>query len=463
MSEGDELQISSGGAVAVDTGSLRAAADRFRGEARQLTDLAGELGWCAARVLDRLGHWGADTSRSVMQLDEGAGALAACADGIGAQLAQAACVYEIVEQRVTIEQAELRGDGPAKAAALARVAALVAEDPGAEGRADALLTTWREEQTARMQKIATEVLPLGVPFAPAFGMPAGPAGSVLLGADVAALIAHLGFGRMTRGTTGEDPGPVRVRQIGEVRAGTAPRNLGEMVGRVPDGEQGLVRVERYTMPDGSRRYTAYLRGTRTGRLGGTDPSNMTSNLALYRHERSTSYTAALRALEMAGAKPGDTVDLVGHSQGGMIAGRIALDSGYDTELLVTAGSPTEAQVSDDALSVQLKHDSDIVPNLTGGGSPAQVGSDGSVVISRDVPLDGGLMSAHGLEKYDETARLADASDDPRMQPVHDRIARLQDAVAVDVLEYDATMPEPPRVERPPLRMPPPPSLSGAGD
>lgn len=463
MSDDGGVQISGGGAVAVDTASLRAAADRFRGEARQLTHLAGELGWWSARLLHLVGPFGAGTSRFVMELDEDAGALAAHADAIGERLTQAATVYEIVEQRVTVEQAELRGDAALKTAALARIAALLLADPGADARADALLTAWHEEQTGRMPEITAELMPLGVPFAPVFGMPVGPAGPVLLGAAAAALIAHLGFGRMHRGTTGQDPGPVTVRQVGPTTPGTAPANLTEMVGRVPDGAQGLVRVERYTMPDGSRRYTAYIRGTRSGRLGGTDPSNMTSNLQLYRHEQSTSYKAAVRALELAGAKPGDAVDLVGHSQGGMIAGRIALDSSYRTELLVTAGSPTEAQVSADVLSVQLRHDRDIVPNLTGGGSPAPVGSDGSMVISRDVPLDGGPLSTHDLAKYDETARLAEASADPRMQPVQERIARLQDAVAVDVLQYDATMPEPPRVERPPLRMPPPPSLPGAGD
>ncbi|HKT55515.1 MAG TPA: hypothetical protein VJR25_01965, partial [Microbacterium sp.] len=218
---------------------------------------------------------------------------------------------------------------------------------------------------------------------------------------------------------------------------------------IPDGERVLVRVERYTMPDGTRRYAAYIRGTRDGGFGGTDPSNMTSNLKLYQHETSTSYQATARALAMAGAGPGDTVDLVGHSQGGMIAGRIALDGGFRTELLVTAGSPTEAQVSDDVLSVQLRHDHDIVANLTAGGSAAPVGSDGSVVIRRDVPLDDGPLSAHGLGTYDQTARLAEASGDPQLRPVHDRIAELGAAVSVEVLEYDATVPEPPHVDPPP--------------
>ncbi|HKT57586.1 MAG TPA: hypothetical protein VJR25_12510, partial [Microbacterium sp.] len=225
MSGAGDVQISGGGAVAVDTGSLRAAADRFRSEARQLQQLAAELGWCAAQVLERTGAFGAAASEFVLRLDEDAGALSGEADRIAGRLTEAAALYEVVEQRVALEQAESQGDGHATAAAHARIGALLAEHPGIDEQADALLTAWRDEQTAQMEEIALELLPVGVPYAPSFGLPIGPAGSRQLGADVAALVAGLGFGKMRPGTTGAAPGPVTVRQLGAATAGRAPRDL----------------------------------------------------------------------------------------------------------------------------------------------------------------------------------------------------------------------------------------------
>lgn len=450
MSGAGDLQISSGGAVAVDTTSLRQAAERFHGEARRLHDLAWELRGQCARLPDAAGPWGAHLSGQVLALGERATGLADGADGLGVRLAHAAALYDLVEQRVELRQAQAAHDVQAQQAAQARIDVLEAGDPGLDKEADALVRAYYAAEAAADRAIGDAELP----------------SKGILGGAVGAFIALGGWGRMSPGAIGPDPGPVSVRQVGATVTGRAPTGLADILSRIPSGkvaERSMVRVERYTMPDGSRRFMVYVTGTRNMKLTRTtDPSDWASNISLYAGQRSTSLAATEKALSMAGAKPGDIVDPVGHSQGAMVASRVALDGGYRTTMLVTAGSPTAAQVSADVLTVQLDHSNDAVTRLSGGGSSGQVGSERSVVISRDT--DGGATAtrestaaAHNLQKYIETARLADASGDPRIADgVQRQLAELGGATSVDVFEFDAEQPAP----GPPVPVPDPRTLPG---
>lgn len=438
------LEISSGGAVAVDTGSLRHAAERFHGVARRLGGLTGSLRRECVRLQHSAGSWGWALPGRLFAAGDIAGALADRADGLGAKLTDAAGVYEVVELRVAMQQADAAGDVPAVERAAAALLAVTAAHPGAAAEAERLSLAHGLGVLGEDARVGA-----GLTWIPPLGAAAGVAGG--------SAVALLGRGQMGAGTTGAPPPPVRVHQVGGTVSGPAPADLADVISRIPSGEPGrrpLVRVEKYTMPDASHRFMVYVTGTRNMDLNRTtDPSDMASNVRLYAGASSASLVAVQRALADAGAKRGDIVNPVGHSQGGMIAGRLALDGGYRTTMLVTAGSPTEAQVSRNVLSVQLQHP-DVVSDLTGGGSAGQVGSRGSVVIRRDPHAEGGPLAAHDLGRYVETAREADESGDPRMGGVRDQLAQLRRGTTVEVREYDAEL----IVQ--PVRVPDPRSVPG---
>lgn len=417
MSDAPPVQITSGRAIAVDTDSLRHAGERFHAVARQLDDLAESLRQECARLQTGAGSWGWALPGRMFAVPDAARALADRADRLGAQLTHAAEVYEVVELRARMHQADAVGDVQAGESAAAALHALTAADPTLLSEAERIEDAYGARVADEDHRVA------GIP---------------VVGGLAGIAVTLLGRGRMVPGMTGSAAAPVRVHRVGAPAAGHAPADLADLVGRIPSGaHRPLVRVERYTMPDASRRFLVYVTGTRDMSLTRTtDPSDMQSNLRLYRGESSASLVAVQRALSDAGARPGDIVNPVGHSQGGMIAGRLALDGGYRTTMIVTAGSPTEAQVPRNVLSVQLEHP-DVVSDLNAGGTPGQVGSSGSMVIRRDLHPGGGALAAHDLSRYVETAREADRSADPRMGGIQHQLAQMRDATRVDVTEYDA--------------------------
>jgi pimeloyl-ACP methyl ester carboxylesterase len=211
---------------------------------------------------------------------------------------------------------------------------------------------------------------------------------------------------------------------------------------MPGAGDSRVRVERYTMPDGSRQFAVYVAGTQSLALGGDDPWDNASNAELYAGRMSDSYAATEAALQAAGAREGDVVHAFGHSQGAMIAGRLALEGDYDVRTLVSLGSPVEADVGGQTLSVALRHTDDPVAGLAGGGHGEAVGAPGSFVAERvadpDASPDDARVPAHRLSAYAETAALVDASSDPRVGALRDVFAELGRADAVTVTEYAAS-------------------------
>jgi hypothetical protein len=256
-------------------------------------------------------------------------------------------------------------------------------------------------------------------------------------------VLALAIGGFGRGVIPRDAvltGPRSAVDVQPIRSaparGTAPTSLASVVDRMPQG-QAQVRVERYGMPDGTRRFAVYVTGTRSPG-DAAEPWNWESNTQLYTGQRSASYDATVMALQRAGAEPGDAVYEFGHSQGGMIASHLALESGYDTRALVTFGSPVAADAGPGTLSVQLRHTDDPVAALAAGGSAAGVGADGSFIAERLVdPTPGLTLEVHDLAEYRETAAMIDASSDPRAEALGSLFAELADAESVEVFEYSA--------------------------
>src|SRR5690606_1955854 len=195
------------------------------------------------------------------------------------------------------------------------------------------------------------------------------------------------------------------------------------------------KVEKYTMPNGANRFVLYSRGTQS--LDPNEPFDMTSNIELYTGDESASYAATVEALEAAGARPGDEVDVYAHSQGAMNAAYLSSQSEFDVRVQVTAGSPVHPTVPEDQLLIELRHTDDVVSSLAGGGSPGGTGAPDSLVITRDGdPFDIGVP-AHLMGSYTQTAEMVDASGDVRLEALRDRWRELNDAVTIESTEYVA--------------------------
>ncbi len=164
---------------------------------------------------------------------------------------------------------------------------------------------------------------------------------------------------------------------------------------------------------------------------------------------------------MPARQPGDVVHAFGHSQGAMIAAHLALEGGFDTRTLVSFGSPVEAAVGADTLSIALRHTDDPVAALQGGGHDFPVGAPGSFIAERVADPAPGThdlgLPAHGISAYTETARLLDASTDPRMGPMRSLLDELGTAASVDAVEYSAE-----RLQKLPAADPVSSSAEGAG-
>lgn len=430
-----DLDIRSGGAIAVDTESLRQAADGFDIMARELDD-AVRMATDAAADLSALSWLSPAATRHAdhlcVQVREAADRSRDSASG----LRTTAALYESAELDAQLVIAQAAGNTDAERQILARQAALEAMYPGLD-------TLLRDLSVAHANDWANGLLEdAGRGLGGLSGL-LGPSSLMGIGAGGTAALAALmlgvrsiGNGTVPRGTKlAGAPSLVTVAPV-KRGAAVAPASLAAMVARVPGGSEARVRVETYAMPGGTKQYVVYIAGTQSPQL--RDPFDHVSNLQLYSGNRSASFDATLEALRAAGAQPGDTVHAVGHSQGAMIGVHLTLDSEFDTKTLVSIGSPVEADLDDSTLSISLRHTDDPVSVLAAGGHAQTIGSPDSVLVGRDASDSPGItFDAHHLTEYVETAKMMDASTDPRMQAVTDLIDELGGAASVTVTEYSA--------------------------
>lgn len=441
-----DLEIIGGGAVAVDTVTLRETAGRFLGARSELEQIAARLGALQNMLLEGRAHaWEAASAASVLGTR-----LAAAVDGavrIADALREAAAIYELVELNAEHRSAVLSGDEVAAARIGARRDALMHRYPDAIEAAVGAEFSRSILWPGDLVRQATET---GV----ALGSEVDERGAVYLGAAAGMATIGLatatgvgGFGRLAPDARLSSRGdPVTITAVAPAAVGTrAPGSLAAVAGRMPGAGGAQVRVEAYTMADGSRQYAVYVAGTKTLGAGGREPWDNLSNGQLYAGRSSASYEATVAALEASGARPGDVVHAFGHSQGAMITAHLALEGGYDTRTHITFGSPVEAGVGAGTLSVGIRHTDDPVTALAGGGHVDPVGAPGSFVVERESDPASGAhdlrLPAHLMSAYAETAGLVDASTDPRVDAVRAAFAELDGAVSVEVTEYVAARPE----------------------
>lgn len=413
------LEIRSGGVIAVDTADLRHAATRLEALAADGEGVRGTLGGVVGRAA-AVGVWIAPFPL----IDEAIDSAAATA----VDLRRLAAVYELVELTAERVAAIAAGDHD-RVDALTHelIARQNAATPEQAAEAWQLRHRWERSSHDELERQALwATLP--------FGLGIGAAMPLMLG-----LVRGVGLGTVpAHARLRGEPHAVAVRPLRVTTAATAPASVTDLTRRMPGQGDGRVRVERYTMPDGSRQFAAYIAGT-VSMTDPAEPFNMASNLDLYGGARSPSYDVAVAALHAAGAGTGDVVHLTGHSQGGMIASRLALEGEFDVATLVTFGSPVQADVGAGTLEVAVRHSDDPVAALAAGGYGHGTGAPGSFVAERvadPMPSIGDAgFGVHQLDEYAQTAAMLDDSTDPRMAAVRERFAELGSAVAVTARVY----------------------------
>ncbi len=180
---------------------------------------------------------------------------------------------------------------------------------------------------------------------------------------------------------------------------------------------GQIRILKHQATGQSRRsWSVVIRGTQTWLPGTSNPQDMRSNLQEVAGQVSDQQVAVLTAMDLAGIRPGEPVELVGHSQGGAVALSIAGDaellSKYNIVAVLTAGAPASASSSLTVPVLALENTADIVPALD--GEPGFAGQSSSVVYFDDRSLVVEApepVGAHSIETYIEAARGLEASSE----------------------------------------------------
>lgn len=418
----DDIEIRSGGAVSVDTDSLRHAA----GMCTQLAaDCADAAGWIC-RAADAAWTEGLPLPFPVVPVADAEHG----AERIAQALRRRAEVYDAVEHAAARQlDASEKGGTAVSGGAPADIHAEAVRE----------LQVWREgihhEVERQLAGALTPVSAVLLLFGATIAAPVS-----LLPVALTWTVRELGLGLVPRDApplVGVAP-PVTVTELTRTRA-TAPSTLAEIAERMPGEGDSRVRVESYPAAGGGREFIVYIAGTQS--LGGDDPWDMSSNLDLYSRRISASYAAVEKALTAAGAVHGDVVNIAGYSQGAMIGAHAARSGEYDVGWFVTFGSPVQAILPDDVVQVTVRHADDPVVALAAGGAPTVAGSDGSVIVERVAdPLprfDDLRAGVHQLGQYRETAMRADESDDPRIRAFHAGLQSMAGGAAGTAIVYGA--------------------------
>lgn len=430
------VEITGGGAIAVDPYEMRAVADRMAATVARLSAAADDLrrahhslsstrGAGIRAVVD--GLWAA-----AQRLTDEANELADDARGT----ATMADAFELADLRS--EQQLLAVERPVEAAQLQdRIDELVASHPALDAMALQLTAAWERSSVEGMLDAPVDRL-VEVLLDSAVGVPLWLLTPLLARVTTSASTIMNG----TR-LSGVAP-PVLVRPVSTKRIDGAATTLAQLTKRLPGGD-AQVAVEKRTHADGAVSFVAYVDGTRTLRSGFEEPWDSGSNWDLYvDREQSAAYAATMEALRQAGAEPGSHVDLVGYSQGGAIAAAVAVSGVYSTSRVMTVGSPTVPVLGAEQTLIRVVHPDDPVgAGLTSGAPAASIGSSDSMTISRGDASDWkpSTFGAHFRDAYDETLARADASGDVRVERMHETLrSEADDIVAVERTEFHATRP-----------------------
>lgn len=238
----------------------------------------------------------------------------------------------------------------------------------------------------------------------------------------------LGLGRLL----GSPYRPLVVTRVPSIAPRTpVPRSAGDLLRQVAalaptaGTRPGTVSVQRLDRADGSRAWVVAVPGTQEwSPLPGRNPVDALTNLRLGAQAPDDMSELVVRALAGAGAGRDEPVVLAGHSQGGIVAMRVAADPAvaarFDVAAVVTAGAPV-ATVRSTVPSLHLEHVQDVVPALEGAPN-ADEPRRTTVTVDLDARDDptaradaGSLSTAHGIDAYVRTAEALEGAEHPSLR------------------------------------------------
>ncbi|GAB3494840.1 alpha/beta hydrolase family protein [Flexivirga lutea] len=217
-----------------------------------------------------------------------------------------------------------------------------------------------------------------------------------------------------------DSKPLRINQTRSSQQPTKQRRLSDIVAQAAatehesNSDHSVVHVRRVVGADGTGAWVVSIPGTTHWNLTSDHgPSSTAANLASMAGTKHALYPAIDKAMTAAmreaGVRPGsEPVMMAGHSQGGIVATRLAADQHFrekfDVTEVVTAGSPIgriDVPKSVNVLSVENIHDP--VPRADGVPNPDTTNRTNIVCETPKGERLDGLVDAHDASRYARSA------------------------------------------------------------
>lgn len=206
---------------------------------------------------------------------------------------------------------------------------------------------------------------------------------------------------------------------------TRPTDLASMMQSVTDSYQvgshaegGDVRITRVDNGAGPA-YVVSIPGTESwSPSAGLEPRDLSANLGLVAGNPTAAAESVRAAMAAADIPPGAPVMLVGHSQGGIIAGQLASDPAFVREFgvtnVLTYGAPIDhMSLAPGVEALQVQHRFDLVPRLDLGGVTLDGTNPNTPVTAVTLDSPGGVFGVvtnHDHTQYSNSVREAMASD-----------------------------------------------------
>lgn len=276
---------------------------------------------------------------------------------------------------------------------------------------------------AFVEAVRTSVMSVDEVAGSALGLPPGVATGIAAAAGfvgVQAGSAYVLAGARQLGMFHE--GPIAVERVGTTGVSSGPNGAAERLARVPEGDQ--VRVERYDAPGAPPRYVVYVGPTETfAPVSDHEPWDLTSNVQAVAGLDAGSLRATRAAMLDAGIAATDAVQLVGFSQGGLVASRIAASPEWNVVGLETYGAPAGNIMLPEGLhGMAVRNSDDFVPALAGPQLDHHLLQIERQAFAPGSPIPTDLPApAHQRNAY---AATATAIDGAQSQAVREQVAAM---------------------------------------
>lgn len=227
-----------------------------------------------------------------------------------------------------------------------------------------------------------------------------------------------------------------------------PRSTADLIrshDAMNDAEDG-VRIQKVLGKDGKYRYLVYIDGT--GSASDGDFGLFENGPAVVSLDNATLDHVRAKIQAAVADDPDAEVALIGFSQGGLVAQRLADDGSFRTTTVLTFGSPDlpAARNYGGADVVRLEHNADVIPgtdlvnrfmqpgfdllNLATGPAVPPKGEDVRFSAGTLFVHEPGVWGPHNHTDYGWVAEQFDKSDDPKFDASKASLSRFLDGTVV---------------------------------